>query len=66
MQNQGMHDGKQSVRFDSIPDFVVEKVRSADLVAVLTGHSCVDNELVVRSARFECCDSVLGYNMGFL
>lgn len=51
LQNQGMHEGKQSIRLDSIPDLSAEKVGSADLVAVLTGHSCVDYELVVQSAR---------------
>lgn len=51
IQNQGTYEGKQSVRLDSIPDFTIEKVGSADLVAVLTGHSCVDYELVVRAAR---------------
>ena len=51
LQNQGTYEGRQSVRLDSIPDLSAEKVRSADLVAVLTGHSCVDCELVVRAAR---------------
>ena len=51
LQNQSMHEGKQCVRLDSIPGLSVEKVESADLVVVLTGHSCVDYELVVRSAR---------------
>jgi len=46
-----MHEGKQSIRLDSIPDLSAEKVGSADLVAVLTGHSCVDYELVVQAAR---------------
>jgi len=51
LQNQGMYEGKQSVRLDSVSELSAEKVGSADLVAVLTGHSCVDYELVVRSAR---------------
>lgn len=51
LQNQGIHEGRQSVRLDSIPDLTMEKVGSADLVAVLTGHSCVDYELVVRVSR---------------
>jgi len=51
LQNQGAYEGRQSARLDSIPDLSVEKVGSADLVAVLTGHSCVDYELVVQSAR---------------
>jgi len=51
LQNQGMYEGKQSIRLDSISVLSAEKVGSADLVAVLTGHSCVDYELVVRSAR---------------
>jgi UDP-N-acetyl-D-glucosamine dehydrogenase len=51
LQNQGIHEGRQSARLDSIPDLNAAKVRSADLVAVLTGHSCVDYELVVRAAR---------------
>jgi len=46
-----MHEGKQSIRLDSIPDLSAEKVGSADLVAVLTGHSCVDYELVLQAAR---------------
>lgn len=51
LQNQGMHEGKQTARLDSVSELSTEKVGSADLVAVLTGHSCVDYELVVRSAR---------------
>jgi len=51
LQNQGMYEGKQSVRLDSVSELSAEKVGSADLVAVLTGHSCVDYELVVRAAR---------------
>jgi len=51
LQNQGTYEGRQSVRLDSIPDLSAEKVRSADLVAVLTGHSCADYELVVQAAK---------------
>ncbi len=51
MQNQGMHEGRQSIRLDSVSKLSAERVGSADLVAVLTGHSCVDYELVVRAAR---------------
>ena len=51
MQNQGTYEGKQSIRLDSISVLSADKVGSADLVAVLTGHSCVDYELVVRAAR---------------
>ncbi len=51
IQNQGVQEGKQSARLDSIPDLSAEKVRSADLVAVLTGHSCADYELVVQAAK---------------
>jgi len=51
LQNQGMHEGKQTVRLDSISELSAKKVGSADLVAVLTGHSCVDYELVVRAAK---------------
>jgi UDP-N-acetyl-D-glucosamine dehydrogenase len=51
LQNQAAYEGKQSVRLDSIPDLDAEKVESADLVVVLTGHSCVDYGLVVRAAR---------------
>ncbi len=51
MQNQGTCEGKQSIRLDSISVLSADKVGSADLVAVLTGHSCVDYELVVRVAR---------------
>jgi len=42
---------KQLVRLDSVPHLAVDKVESADLVVVLTGHSCVDYGLVVRAAR---------------
>lgn len=51
MQNQGTYEGKQSIRLDSISVLSADKVGSADLVAVLTGHSCVDYEAVVRAAR---------------
>ncbi len=51
MQNQGTYEGKQSIRLDSISELSAEKVGSADLVAVLTGHSCVDYEAVVRAAK---------------
>jgi len=51
LQNQGTYEGKQSTRLDSIPDLTAEMVGSADLVVVLTGHSCVDYGLVVRAAR---------------
>ena len=51
LQNQGMHEGKQTVRLDSISELSAKKVGSADLVAVLTGHSCVDYEAVVRAAK---------------
>ena len=51
LQNQAAYEGKQSVRLDSIPDLDAEKVESADLVVVLTGHSCVDYGLVVQAAR---------------
>jgi len=51
MQNQSAYEGKQSVRLDSAPRLTVEKVESADLVVVLTGHSGVDYGLVVRAAR---------------
>jgi UDP-N-acetyl-D-glucosamine dehydrogenase len=51
LHNQGVHEGKQSVRLDSVSGLSMEKVGSADLVAVLTGHSCVDYESVVQAAR---------------
>lgn len=51
IQNQGVQEGKQSARLDSIPDLSAEKARSADLVAVLTGHSCADYGLVVQAAK---------------
>lgn len=51
LQNQGTYEGRQCARLDSISDLSAEKVGSADLVVVLTGHSCVDYELVVQDAR---------------
>ena len=51
LQNQGMHEEKESIRLDSISDLTAHAVGNADLVVILTGHSCVDYELVVRSAR---------------
>jgi UDP-N-acetyl-D-glucosamine dehydrogenase len=51
IQNQSAYEGKQSVRLDSASRLTVEKVESADLVVVLTGHSCVDYGLVVQAAR---------------
>ena len=51
LQNQGTYEGRQSARLHSIPDLSGEKVGDADLVVVLTGHSCVDYELAVQAAR---------------
>lgn len=51
VQNQGVHEDKGSIRLDSVSDLTPQEVSDADLVVVLTGHSCVDYELVVRSAR---------------
>ncbi|HHV41385.1 MAG TPA: hypothetical protein GXX72_00855 [Clostridiaceae bacterium] len=50
-QNQGMHEDKESVRLDSLCELTAQEVGDADLVIILTGHSCVDYELMVRSAR---------------
>jgi len=50
LQNQGMHEEKESIRLDSISNLTPQEVTDADLVVILTGHSCVDYELVVRSA----------------
>lgn len=51
LQSQGAYEGRQSARLDSVPDLSAEKVGSADLVAVLTGHSCVDYNTVAGLAR---------------
>jgi UDP-N-acetyl-D-glucosamine dehydrogenase len=51
LQNQGMHEGKESIGLDSIRDLTMQVVGNADLVIILTGHSGVDYELVVQSAR---------------
>ncbi len=51
LQNQGLQEEKESIRLDSISDLTTQEVSDADLVVILTGHSCVDYELVVRSAR---------------
>ena len=51
MRNQRVQDGNQPIRLDSVSRLGANTVRSADLVAVLTGHSCVDYELVVLAAR---------------
>jgi len=51
LQNQGTYEGKQSLRLDSIPDSGAERAGSADLVVILTGHSCVDYGLIVQAAR---------------
>lgn len=51
LQNQGIHEEKESIGLDSISDLSTQEVGNADLVVILTGHSCVDYELVVRSAR---------------
>lgn len=49
-QNQSAQKGKQPIGLDSVSRLSVDKVRSADLVAVLTEHSCVERELVVKGA----------------
>jgi len=51
LQNQGIDEDKESVRLDSISDLTAQQVGNADLVVILTGHSCVDYALVVREAR---------------
>ncbi len=51
LQNQGLQEERESIRLDSIRDLNTQEVSNADLVVILTGHSCVDYELVVRSAR---------------
>lgn len=51
LQNQGIDEDKESVKLDSISDLTAQQVGNADLVVILTGHSCVDYELVVRLAR---------------
>jgi len=51
MQIQGKYESEQRIRLNSAPDLSAEKVGSVDLAAVLTGHSCVDYELVVQAAR---------------
>lgn len=50
LQNQGVHEDEEFVRLDSICELTMQQVSDADLVVILTGHSCVDYELVVRSA----------------
>lgn len=51
LQNQGMHEEKESIRLDSIRELTAQEIGNADLVVILTGHSGVDYELVVQSAR---------------
>ncbi len=51
LQNQGAHERKQSVRLDSISGLSADKVGSADLVVIATGHANVDYGLVSRHAK---------------
>ncbi len=51
LQNQGMHEGKQTVRLDSISGLSAEKVGSADLVVIATGHANIGYGLVSRHAK---------------
>jgi len=46
-----MHEERESIRFDSVCDLTPQEISDADLVVILTGHSCVDYESVIRSAR---------------
>jgi UDP-N-acetyl-D-glucosamine dehydrogenase len=50
LPNRSMSIGRQSLRLDSIYDPSAEAVSSADLVAILTGHSSVDYGSVLESA----------------
>jgi len=49
LQNQTMHEGQELIRLDSIGKLTTQEVSNVDLVVILTGHSCVDYELVVGS-----------------
>lgn len=50
LQDQAGHQNNQSIRLESIHNLDSHEISNADLVLVLTGHCCVDYELVVRAA----------------